>query len=64
MTGTDTSLFIQETPEPSSGEEGPQPDAWGYVDEDGDGLILVDVKGESYIGYMLIVLDPSRVVLG
>ena len=64
ITGTDTSLFIQETPEPSSVEEGPQPDAWGYVDEDGDGLILVEVKGESYIGYMLIVLDPSRVVLG
>ena len=39
-------------------------DAWGYSDEDGDGLILADVKGESYAGYMLIVLDPSRVVLG
>ena len=39
-------------------------DAWGYADEDGDGLILVPVAGESFTGHMLIVLDPSRVVLG
>ena len=44
-------------------ENGPQPDAWGYVDEDGDGLILVPIRGK-FMGYMLIVLDPSRVVLG
>ncbi len=39
-------------------------DEWGYTDEDGDGLILVPIAGESYTGYMLIVLDPSRVTLG
>ncbi len=39
-------------------------DAWGFVDEDGDGIILDPVKGEGYIGYMLIVLDPSRVIMG
>ena len=39
-------------------------DAWGYCDEDDDGLILVSVPGATYTGYMLIVLDPSRVVLG
>lgn len=44
--------------------EGQETDAWGYADEDGDGLILVPVSGESYTGYMLIVLDPKRVVLG
>ena len=44
--------------------DGPVADKWGYVDEDGDGLILVPVAGESYTGYMLIVLDPTRVVLG
>ena len=44
--------------------ETPQADAWGYTDEDGDGLILVPVAGESFTGHMLIVLDPSRVVLG
>lgn len=41
-----------------------QADAWGYVDEDGDGLILVPVTGESFTGHMLIVLDPSRVIMG
>ena len=44
-------------------ERVPQPDAWGYTDEDGDGLILVPIRGK-FMGYMLIVLDPSRVVLG
>lgn len=39
-------------------------DAWGYTDEDGDGLILVTVPWETCTAYMLIVLDPSRVVLG
>jgi len=33
-------------------------------DEDGDGLILKTVKGSGYQGYMLIVLDPSRVFVG
>lgn len=59
---TDASLVAVSQPEKS--EDGPQADAWGYVDEDGDGLILVPIKGGSYSGYMLIVLDPSRVVLG
>ena len=58
---TDTSLVEIKAPEQN---EQPQADAWGYVDEDGDGLILVPLKGGSYTGYMLIVLDPSRVVLG
>lgn len=39
-------------------EKSAEPDAWGYVDEDGDGLIHVPVAGESFIGHMLIVLDP------
>jgi cell division protein FtsB len=53
-----------ETADPAApeGAELPQPDAWGYVDEDGDGLILVPIRGK-FTGYMLIVLDPSRVVL-
>ncbi len=59
---TDVSLI--EIAAPADADAGPQPDAWGYVDEDGDGLILVPVAGESYSGYMLIVLDPKRVVLG
>ena len=49
---------------PAAAEDGPVADEWGYVDEDGDGLILVPIAGESYTGYTLIVLDPMRVVLG
>lgn len=43
---------------------GPQTDAWGLMDEDGDGIIVEEVKGEGYSGYMMVVLDPSRVILG
>ena len=57
---TDVSLVTMRE-EPENRQE---PDAWGYVDEDGDGLIYVPVAGESFIGHMLIVLDPSRVIMG
>ncbi len=39
-------------------------DEYGFTDDDGDGIILQDVSGEGYTGYMMIVLDPSRVILG
>ena len=42
---------------------GGEPDAWGLVDEDGDGIILEQVRGEGYIGYMMVILDPSRVFM-
>ena len=58
---TDTSLINISLP---GAQEGPVADAWGFVDEDGDGIILRDVKGEGYSGYMMIVLDPSRVIMG
>lgn len=60
--GTDTSLIEISSTEANS--SGPYTDPWGYVDDDMDGIILVPVAGESYTGYMMIVLDPSRVVLG
>lgn len=60
---TDTSLIT--IAQPSKEEnQGPQPDAWGLVDENGDGIILQQVKGEGYSGYMMVVLDPSRVIMG
>ena len=60
---TDTSLI--EIPKPSQpGSGGPQPDAWGLVDEDGDGIIVDIIQGEGYTGYMMVVLDPSRVIMG
>lgn len=64
---TDVSLI--QIPQPTEGtsditNDGPVPDAWGLVDEDGDGLILETVTGEGYTGYMMVVLDPSRVIMG
>ena len=62
---TDTSLIVK--PPQSDNEQtgtGPVADAWGLVDDDGDGIIIDQVRGEGYSGYMMVVLDPSRVVLG
>ena len=62
---TDTSLVTIPSERPDADPSGgPQPDDWGYVDDDGDGIILLPVKGEGYNGYMMIVLDPSRVIMG
>lgn len=62
---TDASLIIIPQPSGPAQENPDEPvtDAWGLVDEDGDGIILENVNGEGYNGYMMIVLDPSRVVM-
>lgn len=36
----------------------------GLIDDDGDGIILEDVSGPGYLGYMMVVLDPKRICLG
>ena len=51
---------MEGTPE----NQAPVADAWGLIDEDGDGIIVKEVKGEGYSGYMMVVLDPSRVIVG
>ena len=56
----DTSLIQIVKPESDNSADGPVADAWGLVDEDGDGIIIDHVRGEGYVGYMMIVLDPSR----
>ena len=62
---TDTSLIQIPTSEPDSDKpEGPVADQWGLIDEDGDGIIVEDVKGQGYSGKMMVVLDPSRVIMG
>ena len=62
---TDTSLIQIPQPEPdNSDSQGPVADQWGLADEDGDGIIVEDVKGQGYSGKMMIVLDPSRVIMG
>lgn len=35
-----------------------------FIDEDGDGIIINEVKGSGFSGYMMVVLDPNRVHLG
>ena len=64
---TDTSLItlpnqVEATPEPSG--TGPAGDAYGLVDEDGDGIVVVDIKNKSYAGYMIVIYDPNRVFVG
>lgn len=60
---TDTSLIVIPTDPGLDDDQGPKPDEWGLIDEDGDGLILEPIKGDGYSGYMLVVLDPSRVIM-
>ena len=61
---TDTSLIVIPSEPNDQTQEGPVADAWGLIDEDGDGIIIDTVRGEGYSGYMMVVLDPSRVILG
>lgn len=62
---TNTELVvINSEPSQSAEGSGPVADAWGLVDDDGDGIILKEVHGSGYTGYMLIVLDPGRVIMG
>ena len=49
-----------ENADPGAAEELNNTVDYGYVDEDGDGYILVPVSGRGFNGYMLIVLDPMR----
>ncbi len=64
---TDTSLVTIAAKDPeqtvAAGSE-PAADPWGLVDEDGDGIIVEEVHGSGYSGYMMVVLDPSRVIMG
>lgn len=64
---TDTSLITITKPTVAPESDvplGPVADEWGFVDEDGDGIIVDPVTGEGYVGYMMIVKDPSRVIMG
>ena len=39
-------------------------DGYGLVDDDGDGIIIEQIKKKGFQGYMMVVLDPSRVFVG
>ena len=58
---TDTSLIQLPTqPDPTAPTADPVGDAGGR----GDGIILETVNGEGYSGHLMIILDPSRVIMG
>ena len=62
---TDTSLITVKANQQTDTEDtGPRADDYGYIDEDGDGIIIVDVKKKGFVGKMIIILDPSRVFVG
>ncbi|MBQ7817857.1 MAG: phosphodiester glycosidase family protein [Oscillospiraceae bacterium] len=62
---TDSSLIQIPQPKPDDNKpDEPVTDAWGLTDEDGDGIIVKEVRGEGYYGYMMVILDPSRVIMG
>ena len=61
---TDTTLFTERAENSADAAAGPVTDDWGLTDDDGDGIVIVPVHGEGYAGYMMVVLDPSRVIVG
>ena len=63
---TDTSLITISTERPVTENGAGWTDARGvfHPDEDEDGIIIEPVKGAGYSGYMMIVEDPSRVIMG
>ena len=61
---TDTSLVTVKAKEEVDPNLGPQPDEYGLIDEDGDGVIIVDVKKKGFVGKMMVIKDPSRVFVG
>lgn len=57
------SLAVEEE-QPADTNDGPQPDAYGLIDEDGDGIIIETVRGSGFVGTMIVVKDPHRVFVG
>lgn len=65
---TDASLFDEpaapEATEAPAEETGPKPDAYGLLDEDGDGIVAQKFTYKGSTIYILVVYDPSRVFVG
>lgn len=61
----DSSLInISTDDKPGETDQTVETPQYNTVDEDGDGVILEDIKGNGYAGYMLTILDPKRVFVG
>ena len=63
---TDTSLITISPDNTAAQNKDGWTDSHGvfHPDDDSDGIIIEPVKGRGYSGYMMIVIDPSRVILG
>lgn len=76
---TNTDLFTTPEPQPEQpaaaeqpdepqAEEpvdtSPKPDAYGLLDEDGDGVVLQKLNYKGSAVYIMVVYDPSRVFVG
>ena len=61
---TDTSLIKINTMKDESGNPSLSSNTATDEDPDGDGIIIYDVHGPTYVGKMMVVLDPSRVKVG
>lgn len=59
QSGTENGGDNQADPTQSDGTDG-----YGLVDDDGDGIIIEQVRKKGFQGYMMVVLDPSRVFVG
>ena len=57
-------LYKTENPTGRPVITGPLPNGELPPDEDGDGIIIVDVMKKGFNGTMIIVLDPARVFVG
>lgn len=42
----------------------PKPDAYGLIDEDGDGIVLQKLNYKGSTCYIMVVYDPNRVFVG
>ena len=61
----DASLITITAPSDETDDDGkPKPDAYGLVDEDGDGIVVQNIKGNGFVGYLITILDPTRVFVG
>ena len=50
--------------QPVDDDGAPKPDAYGVIDEDGDGIVLEKIKGNGFVGYLITIYDPKRVFVG
>ncbi len=60
----DTSLINIPNKGEATAAEGEAAESQYPEDEDGDGYILDEIKRKNFMGYMITVLDPSRVFVG